>query len=383
MKHVAVLGGGPAGAFAAELLARAGVRTTVFDEKLAWEKPCGGGLTYKAYHRYPFLRDSATPKQQVTRTVLRSGTKHEAAFALTQPLLIYSRQELNGMLLDRAAAAGAQLEKSRVVSLERSTRVTTKAGVCEADFCLVAMGARNPLRTAGTAWSAGDTMSSLGYFVPRTQEHVDLEFFPGFEGYIWVFPRRDHLSVGIAGKGLPTAALREMLHRYMAEHDLPVEGSSVFGHVIPSLERTSWAANRVSGEGWLALGDAAGLVDPVTGEGLYYAMRSAELAVTCLLEHGPGEAPEAYRTACAREFFEDLQRGAYLSKRLFTTHFLGDFVSTRMIALTQRSPAIRHVVQDLFAGTQDYLTLKSRLKRVAPNVVSEVLSSFARRNART
>ena len=51
MKTVAVLGGGPAGAFAAERLARAGLKTIVFDEKLAWEKPCGGGLTYKAYQR--------------------------------------------------------------------------------------------------------------------------------------------------------------------------------------------------------------------------------------------------------------------------------------------------------------------------------------------
>ncbi len=60
---VAVLGGGPSGAFAAEKLAAAGIRTVVFDEKLAWEKPCGGGLTWKAYSQYPFLTDGATPKK--------------------------------------------------------------------------------------------------------------------------------------------------------------------------------------------------------------------------------------------------------------------------------------------------------------------------------
>ncbi len=70
MKTVAVLGGGPAGAFAAEQLASQGLRPIVFDEKLAWEKPCGGGLTYKAYHRYPFLIDNATPKKVVHETVL-------------------------------------------------------------------------------------------------------------------------------------------------------------------------------------------------------------------------------------------------------------------------------------------------------------------------
>ena len=68
--RVAVLGGGPAGAMAAARLAAAGVSTVVIDEKLAWEKPCGGGLTYKAYTRYPFLTENFTPKR------LRYGDDH-------------------------------------------------------------------------------------------------------------------------------------------------------------------------------------------------------------------------------------------------------------------------------------------------------------------
>src|SRR5580693_8018370 len=70
MKTVAVLGGGPAGAFAAERLASSGLKTILFDEKLAWEKPCGGGLTYKAYHEYPFLIDNDTPKKLVRETMI-------------------------------------------------------------------------------------------------------------------------------------------------------------------------------------------------------------------------------------------------------------------------------------------------------------------------
>ena len=70
MKRVAVLGGGPAGAFAAAELASAGLDTIVLDEKLAWEKPCGGGLTFKAYDRYPFLMHNDAPKKRIVRTVL-------------------------------------------------------------------------------------------------------------------------------------------------------------------------------------------------------------------------------------------------------------------------------------------------------------------------
>src|SRR5271165_725112 len=113
MKTVAVLGGGPAGAFAAERLARAGLRTALFDEKLAWEKPCGGGLTYKAYKEYPFLLENQTPKKLVTHTCLAAPRAGSVSLPLSQPLIIYSRYDLNNMLLRRAECAGAQIEKTR------------------------------------------------------------------------------------------------------------------------------------------------------------------------------------------------------------------------------------------------------------------------------
>ncbi len=110
MKRVAILGGGPAGAFAAEQLASAGLEVSLFDEKLAWEKPCGGGLTYKAYSQYPFLIHNSTAKRFVTETVLSAPQAGEASLKLDDPLLIYSRFDLNRMLLERAGHAGARIE---------------------------------------------------------------------------------------------------------------------------------------------------------------------------------------------------------------------------------------------------------------------------------
>src|SRR5512132_877277 len=112
MKRVAVLGGGPAGAFAAERLASAGLDTIVLDEKLAWEKPCGGGLTYKAYQRYPFLLNNECPKRFVTDTMLSAPGAGAAKLSLREPLVIYSRLDLNRMLLDRAERAGASIDKT-------------------------------------------------------------------------------------------------------------------------------------------------------------------------------------------------------------------------------------------------------------------------------
>ena len=381
MKRIAVLGGGPAGAFAAERLARAGVETRVFDEKLAWEKPCGGGLTYKAYRDYPFLINNDTPKKIVNDTVLAAPKAGAVKMALSRPLVIYARQDLNRMLLDRAEKAGAQLEKTRVLDIERTQTgwsLKTRGGSLDADFCIIATGARNPLRNVGTEWTARDTMYALGYYVPTQQNHIDIQFLSNLEGYIWVFPRCGHLSVGICGKGEPAHALRARLERYMEEKGIAFKGAAFYGHMLPSLETSGWRKNRVAGDGWLAVGDAAGLVDPITGEGLYYAMRSGDLASQVALNEcqSSTEKAHAYRNLLRHEFAADLEFGASIARRVFVGRFLFSTVPARMVGFVRRSPRFRALIEDLFAGTQPYLGLKSRLLKNLNGTLQEVIMNF-------
>ena len=368
MKCVAILGGGPAGAFAAERLAAAGLQVQLFDEKLAWEKPCGGGLTYKAYHQYPFLIENSTPKRFVTETMLSEPRAGEALLKLTDPLLIYSRLDLNRMLLERAERAGARIEKARVREISRRGEgwdLRTSSGTARTDFCIVATGARNPLRQVGTELQPQDAMVALGYYVPGDQARIDIQFLPNLEGYIWIFPRCGHLSIGICGKNEPASALRQRLERFMTERGIAFKGESFYSHLLPSLDAGSWLNNRVAGEGWMAVGDAAGLVDPVTGEGRYYAIRSADLAVRALLSE-VGEVAEKlrhYRELLRRDFAADLELGARLAKRIFLGRFLCSSVTARMVQFTRRSPRFSAIMQDLFAGRQPYSSLKRRLLR--------------------
>jgi geranylgeranyl reductase family protein len=381
MKTVAVLGGGPAGASAAERLARAGLNTILFDEKLAWEKPCGGGLTYKAYEQYPYLLNNDTPKKLIHETVVNAAGAGEAKMTLTQPLLIYSRLDLNRMLLERAERAGAAMEQTRVLGIEqrdKGWRLRTRHGTAEADFLVVATGARNPLRDVGTQLSAGDTMTTLGYFVPGARERIDIQFLRNFEGYIWVFPRCGHLSVGIGGKGEPAQAMRARLEAYMDQHGISRKDAVFYSHMLPSLETPSWRRNRVSGRGWLAVGDAGGLVDPITGEGLYYAIRSGDLASQVLLNDAHDLAGKvlAYRDAVAREFAHDLEYAATLARRVFMGRFLFRSVPHRMVQFMQRSPRFRDLMQDLFAGTQPYLSLRERVMKNLNGTLQEVFMQF-------
>ena len=130
--------------------------------------------------------------------------------------------------------------------------------------------------------------------------------------------------------------------------------------MLPSLETPGWRSNRVSGDGWMAVGDAGGLVDPITGEGLYYAMRSGDLASRVVLDDAHGIAGKSGRLSrlLAREFALDLEFAAMLAKRVFLGSFLFSSVPARMVQFMRRSPRFRELMQDLFAGTQPYLRLK-------------------------
>jgi flavin-dependent dehydrogenase len=149
----------------------------------------------------------------------------------------------------------------------------------------------------------------------------------------------------------------------MDDRGISRRDATFYAHVIPALERPSWRSNRISGPRWVAAGDAAGLVDPVTGEGLYYAIRSGDLAAQAILHDrvAPQARHNVYRSLLHGDFLEDLAYGAGLAKRFFIQQIMFSSVPARMIELMRHSPRMRDIVQDLFAGTQRYLDLKDRL----------------------
>ncbi|MCS7024073.1 MAG: NAD(P)/FAD-dependent oxidoreductase [Bryobacteraceae bacterium] len=366
MKRVAVIGGGPAGSTAAERLARSGLETWLLDEKLAWEKPCGGGVTFKAYQQYPFLLSGGAPKRLVSGAVLEAPGERPARLDGLEPICIFARRDLNQMLLQRAAAAGARILKSRAIGLHRhhtGWRVKTRDGELEVDFVILATGARNSFRELGTQLRPADTMTALGYYVDGKQEDLEIVFLGDVEGYIWVFPRSDHLSVGICGKGLPAQVLRRRLENYMQRKGYEAHPARFYSHLLPCLESPAWRANRIAGPGWIAAGDAAGFVDPITGEGIYYAIRSGDLAGSLLAadQYSSDQIGLAYSRLVASDFGEDLAFAATLARRFYLGKFLGVQIPSRTVRFVPRSASFAEILRDIFAGIQPYRTLKKRL----------------------
>ena len=128
----------------------------------------------------------------------------------------------------------------------------------------------------------------------------------------------------------------------------------------------------------MAVGDAGGLVDPITGEGLYYAVRSADLATRVILEdrQPASELAHAYRALVRDDFGEDLAFGSCLSQRIYQGRFLFASVPSRTVQFMRRSPRFLDLMQDLFAGTQPYLGLKRRLLENLNGTMREIVMSF-------
>jgi flavin-dependent dehydrogenase len=348
----------------------------IFDEHLAWEKPCGGGLTYKATEHFPFLLDNPHPKKLVRNVEIISAENQRAKLDLKHPIVIYSRRVLNGFLLERAREAGCEVHHRRVQQIDTSSdkpRYCVEGEWRNVDFVVLASGARNQMLPGTRALSADELEMTQGYFVPETAEEIIIKFLPEFEGYIWSFPRADHISLGICGSMASHTSneLRSHLHTFAAAEKFATENAKFYSHVLPSPQVRTLSDRAVIGRNWAMCGDAAAWVDPLTGEGLFYAMRSGELLGRSIAEG----CPELYPSRVRASFSLELEFAARIVRRFYRGSFLGCAVTTRMVQFLQRNAVFRQLLSDLFCGTQDYTSLKQRVLGHLGGTLSQFVNS--------
>ncbi|HUL35045.1 MAG TPA: NAD(P)/FAD-dependent oxidoreductase [Candidatus Eisenbacteria bacterium] len=376
MSEIVIVGGGPSGAVCGEHLARAGHSVDIYDENLAWEKPCGGGLTYKATEHFPFLLDNPHPKKLIRDVEIISAENQRAKLDLKHPIVIYSRRVLNGLLLDRAREAGCRVHHRRVQDIDTAAekpRYGIDGEWRPADFVVVAAGARNQILPGIRRLSADELEITQGYYVPQVADEIIIKFLPNFEGYIWSFPRAEHISLGICGSmaAHTSSELRTHLHAFAAEEKFATENAKFYSHVLPSPKERTLSDRAVIGRNWAMCGDAAAWVDPLTGEGLFYAMRSGEILAQSIAEG----RPELYPSRVRASFSLELEFAARIVRRFYRGSFLGCSVTTRMVQFLQRNAVFRQLMSDLFCGTQDYSSLKNRVLGHLGGTLSQFVSS--------
>lgn len=381
--RVAIVGAGPAGSHLAHQLSRNGFAVSLFDAREPWEKPCGGGVTSKAMRQYDFLKNGDTPKQLISELRLIAASDREITLAPRDDFAIYSRKELARMMRERAADAGAQLYCARVTATHYSLgewRLETTAGHFTADFLVGADGASSVIRRrVGIHFRPKDFAYALGWNVygGSIPSRVDVKYLDEFSGYLWLFPRTDHISYGIASgyQEATPARLKEKLLVFLEQEDRQAaleirnaagnvtERARFYAAMIPALDVSTWDRLKAcnANEAWALIGDAGGFVDPLTGEGIFYAIKSADLLAVAL-QNKIGDFDEMWRA----EFGRELRRAAQLQSRFYSGSFAGAPLTERMVQFARHHRGVRNVLRDLIAGDQGYVDLKFRLLRSLP-----------------
>ena len=361
---VIVAGAGPAGAIAARDLARAGAHVALVDGSFPREKPCGGGVTARALALIGPEMPEIRPFGRTIHSVRfqADGGAAEVRLAPGAELEIFSRETFDTALLTLAAAAGARHTASRVRAISRDGdrwRVDlANRAILRAPWLLGADGAGGLVRRqVFRAFERRHLSIAAGSYVEGADCHeIVIGFIDHPRGYLWSFPRPGHLAVGACAQA-DEATTSEMhattdrwLDRYPAAAGLPRRR---YAWPIPSLDTHDLDRERPSGPRWMLLGDAAGLVDPITREGIYFAIRSGMLAATSLLG---ADGEREYDAAIRDEIHAELRGAAALKAGFFRPRF-----TRLLIQALNTSPGIRAVMADLVAGRQPYRGLKRRL----------------------
>jgi len=355
---VAIVGAGAAGAYLSGLLAERGCPNLLFDHIAPYEKPCGGGVTSKDIREFPFLDTPEIDKKLIRIIEFVSPRGRAYTFSVPTPFYVFSRKELSRFLIDRAVQLGVSFIPEKVTKVERSKRgwklVSTK-GCYSADLLVGADGVKSLVRRQ--LWRnfipRDLSITVVGYIKGNFEGKVKVRFLSGVDGYIWWFPRPDHASVGIICPlvQMDSQQLETLLRDFISEH-LASKGASFKWALVPSLRWEELRRQRFSGESWALVGDAAGLVDPITREGIYYALKSAQLLAETILQRELG----VYDRMLEGEFLGELQQAARLKKRFYSPWFL-----ETGLRLSAASSYFREIALQLLLEKPAYSRLKKRL----------------------
>ncbi|MFH1135712.1 MAG: NAD(P)/FAD-dependent oxidoreductase [Pseudomonadota bacterium] len=363
---VVVVGAGPAGALLAWLLAGKGLMVMLLEKKsLPRSKPCGGGLTGRALDLLPFPRHEFLDSSCLLAQAALDG---RPVYRLSDrdPIIgMVERDRFDHYLVQKAVAAGALLREGvRLRSFHGrpgDLKIETSTGIVRTRCLAGADGAQSRTAREMGLWGSRGFMAAIETELEPYYENVadqpaefDFGVIPG--GYGWIFPKRNSVSAGLCTYFLDSLLLESSFSAYLARRGIPEKNIGKIGRaLIPC--RTDFATARFSSPFGLILGDAASLADPITGEGLFFALKQAHLAAPVIqdaLENGPDRL-QSYDRLVRDFFFRDLKSAQRLAFVLYRLPWISSWV------LKNHGPRLGELFLDISRGRRGYADIYGKM----------------------
>lgn len=371
MKYdVVIIGAGPAGTTAASLLASNGITVLILDKKqFPRNKTCGGLVTDKAISLLSFKLGISTINEIIDYKASSFSLYDKNNFInsaeVSTNINFVTRNKFDHYLLNNATEQGAHLILGVKPYILDNTKLKVNDEIIYFDYLIGADGANSYIRKA-----IGKTLNkeniALGLQVDVSVNYIwntDLINVPSiYFGYInygwaWVFPKNDYLSIGIAGLGVNAKRLHNILYEFLL--DLHISHDNIVKHIKGAMiPYGSYIATPAS-DNFFLVGDAAGFVDPITGEGIYYAILSGIFAAGAILKQG--SRPESiYNKECKQHIIRIIRQGVFSRYFFFQQPFYN-------YAMKKLSGNKKHMVRfaKVLSGEIDYMgyfksTIKSK-----------------------
>lgn len=335
---VAVIGSGPAGASTAFHLAKSGISTVIIEkETLPRYKTCGGGFVFKGRKNLPFEIDEIVEREFRKIDFHLGKNLHFTTEREDPTITMVMRDSFDNFITEKAKELGAKvLDGHKLTGLrfeEDLICVETSQGEFTAKFVIAADGVLSPTaKLAGWTTETRKLIPAMEYEVEVSAEdferlskdvRFDIDAIP--HGYAWSFPKKHHLSIGVASGRKAGVNLKEHYKNYLKTLGVTeVVSESKHGFQIPVTPRTDGFTQK----GVFLIGDAAGFADPVTAEGISNAIYSGKLAAESIIEAKMDKtlAESLYAEKLEVKLIPELKTGIWLSKWFYEKKRLRNLV---------------------------------------------------------